>query len=148
VFLDSSKTEREAGEIFTRFICFDVPSLSPGRILVSGHLANHIHHDSRQAIKKYVKANNKGLTVTSEAQFDAMFNKALKTGVEKDDFKQPKGIPPSPHNAERGLHLVYAAVPHPVALGSVTDVYRRRPIRTSQARKEGSKATCCQSHST
>ena len=46
--------------------------------------------NSRQAIKKYVRANNK-IATTSEAQFDAMFNKALKTGAEKGDFTQPKG---------------------------------------------------------
>ncbi|ERF70725.1 hypothetical protein EPUS_05077 [Endocarpon pusillum Z07020] len=46
---------------------------------------------SRQAIKKYVKANNKGLTTATDAQFDVMFNKALKTGVDKGDFTQPKG---------------------------------------------------------
>jgi histone H1/5 len=46
---------------------------------------------SRQAIKKYVKANNK-ITITSEAQFDSMFNKALKSGVDKGDFTQPKGM--------------------------------------------------------
>ncbi|EXJ78002.1 hypothetical protein A1O3_09161 [Capronia epimyces CBS 606.96] len=45
---------------------------------------------SRQAIKKYVKANN-NITVTSETQFDSLFNKALKSGVEKGDFQQPKG---------------------------------------------------------
>ncbi|KAJ9637640.1 uncharacterized protein PV06_09406 [Exophiala oligosperma] len=45
---------------------------------------------SRQAIKKYVKANN-NVTITSESQFDSLFNKALKSGVEKGDFQQPKG---------------------------------------------------------
>merc|ERR1712230_308253 len=45
---------------------------------------------SRQAIKKYVKANN-NVTITSETQFDSLFNKALKSGVEKGDFQQPKG---------------------------------------------------------
>ena len=45
---------------------------------------------SRQQIKKYVKANNK-ITTTSETQFDSLFNKALKSGVEKGDFLQPKG---------------------------------------------------------
>lgn len=53
--------------------------------------ANSCVSRSRQAIKKYVKANNK-ITITSEAQFDSMFNKALKTGVEKGDFTQPKGM--------------------------------------------------------
>ena len=56
-----------------------------------GHLADKVHHNSRQAIKKYVKANNKGLTTATDAQFDVMFNKALKSGVEKGDFTQPKG---------------------------------------------------------
>lgn len=45
---------------------------------------------SRQAIKKYVKANN-NITVASEAQFDSLFNRALRTGVENGDFSQPKG---------------------------------------------------------
>jgi histone H1/5 len=45
---------------------------------------------SRQAIKKYVKANNT-INTPSGAQFDSLFNKALKSGVEKGDFAQPKG---------------------------------------------------------
>ncbi|CAL5866544.1 uncharacterized protein PFLUO_LOCUS753 [Penicillium psychrofluorescens] len=45
---------------------------------------------SRQAIKKYVTANNK-LNVASQATFDAQFNKAIKAGVEKGEFTQPKG---------------------------------------------------------
>jgi histone H1/5 len=51
--------------------------------------------NSRQAIKKYVKANNK-VQFTSETQFDSMFNKALKSGVEKAEFTQPKGTPREP----------------------------------------------------
>ncbi|CAG8905264.1 unnamed protein product [Penicillium egyptiacum] len=45
---------------------------------------------SRQAIKKYVQANNK-INVTSQSVFDSQFNKAIKAGVEKDEFTQPKG---------------------------------------------------------
>ncbi|CAI7667702.1 hypothetical protein N7533_000598 [Penicillium manginii] len=45
---------------------------------------------SRQAIKKYVSSNNK-INVASQATFDAQFNKAIKAGVEKGDFTQPKG---------------------------------------------------------
>ncbi|OQD76827.1 hypothetical protein PENDEC_c003G01513 [Penicillium decumbens] len=45
---------------------------------------------SRQAIKKYVTANNK-VTFASQSAFDAQFNKAIKTGVEKGEFTQPKG---------------------------------------------------------
>ncbi|KAF5015073.1 hypothetical protein F66182_13720, partial [Fusarium sp. NRRL 66182] len=45
---------------------------------------------SRQSIKKYVQNNNK-ITVVSQAAFDAQFNKAIKAGVEKGEFSQPKG---------------------------------------------------------
>lgn len=45
---------------------------------------------SRVKLKKYVKANNQ-LNITSDAMFDSLFNKALKTGVEKGIFEQPKG---------------------------------------------------------
>ncbi|KAI0427874.1 linker histone H1 and H5 family-domain-containing protein [Xylaria sp. FL1042] len=44
---------------------------------------------SRQSLKKYVKANN---TITaSDNMFDSLFNKALKAGVDKGVFEQPKG---------------------------------------------------------
>lgn len=46
--------------------------------------------DSRQALKKYVQ-NNNTITVTSQATFDAQFNRALKAAVEKGEFTQPKG---------------------------------------------------------
>lgn len=44
---------------------------------------------SRQSLKKFVKANN-NLSVT-DAMFDSLFNKALRAGVEKGIFEQPKG---------------------------------------------------------
>jgi len=44
---------------------------------------------SRVALKKYVKANN-SINATDK-MFDVLFNKALKTGVEKGEFSQPKG---------------------------------------------------------
>lgn len=50
----------------------------------------HLVH-SRPAIKKYILANNKS-TASSPAVFDSQFNKALRTGVEKGDFTQPKGM--------------------------------------------------------
>ncbi|KAI3318936.1 hypothetical protein HD806DRAFT_510416 [Xylariaceae sp. AK1471] len=44
---------------------------------------------SRQSLKKYVKANN---TITAtDNMFDSLFNKALKVGVDKGIFEQPKG---------------------------------------------------------
>ncbi|KAJ6157311.1 Histone H1 [Penicillium chermesinum] len=45
---------------------------------------------SRQAIKKYVQSNNK-ITYASQSAFDAQFNKAIKAGVDKNEFTQPKG---------------------------------------------------------
>jgi hypothetical protein len=46
---------------------------------------------SRQALKKYVQ-NNNPIPVTSQTQFDAQFNRALRAGVEKGEFVQPKGM--------------------------------------------------------
>ncbi|KAK3942016.1 linker histone H1 and H5 family-domain-containing protein [Diplogelasinospora grovesii] len=44
---------------------------------------------SRQALKKYVKKQN---TINvPDAMFDSLFNKALKNGVAKGVFEQPKG---------------------------------------------------------
>ncbi|ROT38380.1 hypothetical protein SODALDRAFT_332948 [Sodiomyces alkalinus F11] len=44
---------------------------------------------SRQSLKKYVRAQN-DIKVT-DRMFDSLFNKALKSGVEKGVFEQPKG---------------------------------------------------------
>ena len=44
---------------------------------------------NRAKLKQYVLANNKGLE--SGASFDNMFNKAIKGGVDKGEFAQPKG---------------------------------------------------------
>lgn len=46
---------------------------------------------SRQALKKYVQ-NNNTINITSQATFDAQFNRALKAAVEKGEFTQPKGM--------------------------------------------------------
>jgi hypothetical protein len=41
-------------------------------------------------LKKYVKANN---TINAtDNMFDSLFNKALKAGVDKGIFEQPKGM--------------------------------------------------------
>ncbi|MCJ1450648.1 hypothetical protein MMC28_000981 [Mycoblastus sanguinarius] len=45
---------------------------------------------SRSSIKKYVLANNTDLPA-NQATFDNLLNKAIKSGVEKGDFEQPKG---------------------------------------------------------
>ncbi|RKU45637.1 hypothetical protein DL546_001571 [Coniochaeta pulveracea] len=46
---------------------------------------------SRQALKKYVRANNNISPDMPTAMFDSLFNRALKAGVEKGVFEQPKG---------------------------------------------------------
>lgn len=45
---------------------------------------------SRQKIKKYVQNNNR-IAIANQSTFDAQFNRALKSGVEKEEFLQPKG---------------------------------------------------------
>ena len=44
---------------------------------------------SRAKIKQYVLANNKG--VEQGPAFDNQLNKAIKSGVDKGEFAQPKG---------------------------------------------------------
>jgi linker histone H1 and H5 family len=107
-------------------------------------LADEFHHNSRQAIKKYVKANNKGLTSATDAQFDVMFNKALKSGVEKGDFTQPKGASPGNDSTNNDACTCFA-VPssHSFTTLFLTDMDILRPIWTSQAREERSQANCC-----
>ena len=45
---------------------------------------------SRVALKKYILANNKG--VSSGTAFDSQFNRAVKAGVDQGIFAQPKGM--------------------------------------------------------
>jgi len=40
-------------------------------------------------LKKYILANN--ANVSPGATFDAQFNRAVKSGVDKEEFAQPKG---------------------------------------------------------
>jgi len=44
---------------------------------------------SRSALKKYILANHK--PAASSTAFDNQFNKAMRLGVEKGEFAQPKG---------------------------------------------------------
>ena len=46
--------------------------------------------DSRSKLKQYVLANNKGLE--AGLAFDNNVNKAIKSGVDKGEFAQPKGV--------------------------------------------------------
>jgi hypothetical protein len=54
--------------------------------------ANQSLSNSRQAIKKYIQANNT-LTGTSETAFSSHLNRALKSGEENGVFERPKGTP-------------------------------------------------------
>ena len=60
------------------------------RVIFDGHLAYPTVARSRPSLKKYLKANHKNLA-SSDAVFDTQFNKAIKSGVEKGEFAQPKG---------------------------------------------------------
>ncbi|KAI0999234.1 hypothetical protein K3495_g8963 [Podosphaera aphanis] len=44
---------------------------------------------SRVALKKYIKANNEN--IVDGKMFDSLFNRAIKSGVEKGIFEQPRG---------------------------------------------------------
>jgi len=55
---------------------------------------------SRVALKKYVKVNNS--INASDKMFDVLFNKALKAGVEKGEFSQPKGSSGGTKLAKKG----------------------------------------------
>ena len=62
----------------------------PHALSFDGYLAYSIVARSRPSLKKYLKANHKNLA-SSDAVFDTQFNKAIKSGVEKGEFAQPKG---------------------------------------------------------
>jgi len=77
---------------------------------------------SRQAIKKYIQANNTTNAASSNV-FDSQFNRALKNGVDKGEFSQPKGtssvtsIPFLSSHIVRGFpHVVHLRVEHLVHL--------------------------------
>ncbi|KAJ5971063.1 Histone H1 [Penicillium vulpinum] len=86
---------------------------------------------SRQAIKKYVQSNNK-MNVTSQSVFDSQFNKAIKAGVEKNEFTQPKG-PSGPLKLAKKEVPVKAA-PKPAAKPAV------KPVAKPSAAKAAPKA--------
>lgn len=77
------------------------------------HVLTQLPHNSRQAIKKYVSSNNK-INVASQATFDAQFNKAIKAGVEKGEFLQPKGKCQLISADSLRVLLVINSLPHPV----------------------------------
>ncbi|KAJ5330530.1 hypothetical protein N7476_000313 [Penicillium atrosanguineum] len=88
---------------------------------------------SRQAIKKYINSKNK-VTFASQSAFDAQFNKAIKTSVEKGEFTQPKG-PSGPvklAKKDAAVKPVAKPIAKPVAKAAIdstaTKVYHRRGL--------------------
>ncbi|KGO65388.1 Winged helix-turn-helix transcription repressor DNA-binding [Penicillium italicum] len=92
---------------------------------------------SRQAIKKYVQANNK-INVTSQSVFDSQFNKAIKAGVEKNEFTQPKG-PSGPLKLAKKDAPVKAA-PKPAAKPAPKATAKPPAKTAAPPKKTGTKA--------
>ncbi|KAJ5154157.1 Winged helix-turn-helix transcription repressor DNA-binding [Penicillium coprophilum] len=92
---------------------------------------------SRQAIKKYVQANNK-INVTSQSVFDSQFNKAIKAGVEKNEFTQPKG-PSGPLKLAKKDAPVKAA-PKPAAAKPATKPSAKPAAKPAAAKPAAKKA--------
>merc|ERR1712144_201923 len=75
---------------------------------------------SRIALKKYVRANNK--INAADAMFDSLFNRALKAGVKKGVFAQPKGSSGGTKLAKKEPKPAAAkAAPKPKAEKKTTD---------------------------
>jgi hypothetical protein len=104
---------------------------------------------SRQAIKKYIKANN-SLGDVSDGIFTSRVNRAIQAGVEKGQFEQPKGEFPHIHFPSH-CDVLDALLP---VLASIVTRHRllstmpnsiSRGFRHCKAREEGSlEARCCQ----
>ncbi|KAB8068417.1 linker histone H1 and H5 family-domain-containing protein [Aspergillus leporis] len=84
---------------------------------------------SRQSIKKYVQANNKIASASTNA-FDSQFNKAIKAGVEKGEFTQPKG-PSGPVKLAKK-----EAAPKPAAKKSTTAAKPKKATATTTKKTE------------
>jgi len=80
---------------------------------------------SRSALKKYVKANNK---ISADAMFDSLFNRALRAGVEKGVFAQPKG-------ASGGTKLAKKE-PKPAAAKTEKKATTAKPKKAASATKK------------
>ncbi|KAL5000825.1 hypothetical protein BDV10DRAFT_161498 [Aspergillus recurvatus] len=100
---------------------------------------------SRQSIKKYVLANNK-LAPASQNAFDSQFNKAIKAGVEKGDFIQPKGTSgpvklakkqaPAKPAAKKPATTTKTAAPKKAATKKVDKAEKPKPKKTTAGVKK------------
>jgi histone H1/5 len=99
------------------------------------HPANVSSPNSRQSLKKYVKANNE-ITTTSDAQFDSLFNKALKNGVDKGVFEQPKGPSGGTKLAKKAAPAKPAAKPAAKKEGAANATTAKKPAAKKAAPKK------------
>jgi histone H1/5 len=93
---------------------------------------------SRQAIKKYIKANN-NLGATSDAAFNSHINRALAAGEEQNVFERPKG--PSgpvklkkPASATKPAGEKKAAPKKPVAEKKPVAPKAKKPVAEKKAK--------------
>ncbi|KAI5793741.1 histone H1 [Peziza echinospora] len=86
---------------------------------------------SRQAIKKYIQSNFKDLK-----NFDTQFNAALRRGVEKGDFVQPKG--PS-GTVKLNIHKKKEAAAKAKAAAAPKADAAEKPKKAAAAKKETAK---------
>ncbi|GMF73439.1 unnamed protein product [Aspergillus oryzae] len=87
----------------------------------------------RQSIKKYVLANNKIAPASTNA-FDSQFNKAIKAGVEKGEFTQPKG-PSGPVKLAKK-----EAAPKPAAKSTTAAKPKKATATTTKKAEKAEKA--------
>ncbi|EAW21947.1 histone H1/H5 family protein [Aspergillus fischeri NRRL 181] len=94
---------------------------------------------SRQSIKKYVLANNK-IAFASQAAFDSQFNKAIKAGVEKGEFTQPKG-PSGPVKLAKKEPAAKPAAKKATTTTKAAAPKKAAAKKTEKAEKPAAKAT-------
>ncbi|KAJ5884963.1 hypothetical protein N7495_009473 [Penicillium taxi] len=87
---------------------------------------------SRQAIKKYVIANNK-ITFASQGAFDSQFNKAIKAGVDKEEFVQPKGPSGPLKLAKKEAKPAAKPVAKPTAKAAAKPVVKKTATKVTKA---------------
>ncbi len=96
--------ERNGSRLVVYFILIATVSMLDGdsAVVESEHIMlTWIQSHSRQALKKYIQANN-NINVPSTKTFDSLFNRTLKAGVDSGDFAQPKG---------RSHHFILTSMP-------------------------------------
>ncbi|KKY31584.1 putative histone h1 [Diaporthe ampelina] len=96
---------------------------------------------SRQSLKKYVKANN-NIQAQTDSMFDSLFNRALKAGVDKGVFVQPKGASGGTKLAKKSAPVKKEAAPKekkPAA--EKKETAKKVTAKKPAAKKEGAAAT-------